>query len=156
MAFHTAFRDVPAQGAKGIDTDTGAVVARVVVDEIVLVEVVVHAVDRALVQRGGGVAFEAGDQHVGGTVITLAVVQVHQVFVHRSDGCDDALFTERVQVVEVIDQPARPVAIRLETPGDHAEMAAVGFIVIPLGAVEHEPDHGFSRRLSCCPPGAFP
>ena len=144
-ARRAARRHVPAERAQRVDADRRAVLVRVVVDELVAVELVEDAVQRRLHEHRGALVLQHRDEHRRRAVPALARVEVGQVVVQRHRRRDDALLALDVERVEVVDQPVADAAVGLHAAGDDREVAAVRLVVVALRAVDHQADHRAAR-----------
>ena len=133
--------DRPAQRAQRVDADARAVRGRVVVDELVPVELVVHAVERGLHERRGALVAQHGDDHGCGPIPVLSGVEVAQIIVECHRRGDDALLALDVERVEIVDEPVADLPIGGDTPGHQREVSGVRLVVVALRAVDHERKH---------------
>ena len=133
--------------AQRVDADARAVLVRVVVVELVPVELVVDAVQRRLHEHGGALVAQHRDQQVRRAVPALSAVEVGQVVVERHRRREDAFLALDVERVEVVDEPVADRAVRLHAAGDEREVPAVRLVVVALRAVDHQREHRPPRPL---------
>ena len=136
-----ALEKSPHARAQRIDADARAVRRRMIVDELMAVELVVDASERRLHERCRAFAAEDGHEQIRRPVVRLAAVQIGEIVVEGNRRGNDALFAFGVQRVEVVDKPIADRAVVGDASGDDGKMPGVRLIVVALPPIYDEGQH---------------